>query len=377
MTSAADRALRIPQVAPAILDAHNEAHQQVAATLDRLEPSIREVTTRWLRERAVEALAGLRASYFGPEGPLLLPVPRGYLGRASVERLAGTRRALDHIESRLSALADGELSPVISWETPFVIHALAAAATAEPGDRVSLLRRAATGWRDREHPFQPPRPEELPELLAATLARLAGSGDPPAVIAPWFAFAWMTLHPFEDGNGRTARLLHQLISAAALPAGADWGIAEMWVVHRMDYHERLKAGQGLAPAYDPRVIDARPFVEASLRWSTDGAVLATARIETAGELAATLPGSEEVRAVTLATVLHRGLQPGRPLPWSYEEQVDVLERSSAVGTVIRAGLPASRRVPHADARPFYVPTDEAWRRLERVLERRQARERQR
>lgn len=377
MTIRMEQVLRIPQVATAILDAHDRAHAEVATDLAALPEPIREVTTRWLRERAVEALAGIRASHFGPDGPLLLPIPRGFLGTESRERIAGTRRALDHIEVRLQALAAGELARAVAWETPFVIHALAAAGTSKPEDRVSLLRARRTGWRDRQHPYQPPEPSEVPDLLRATWQRLNDAGDPAAVTAAWFAFAWMTLHPFEDGNGRTARLLHQLVSAAGLSFSMDWGIAEMWVVHRTDYHERLKAGQGLAPSYDPRVIDARPFVEASLAWSTNGARLTATRIRIAADIADDLPGSDDLRAATLAVLLNRGTQPSQLMPGTYAEQVEHLERAVSAGTVVRDHLPARLAMPGNGHRPYYVPTTTTWRRLEQVLGRRQERADQR
>ena len=365
-----ERALRIPRVDDHALDRYNRAHSDTFEALAALSEPIQQVTTRWLRERAVEALAGVRASSFGRDGPLLFPVPRGFLGPLSSERITGTRRALDHIDLRLQAVASGELQDAVSWETPFVIHALTAAGTSKQGDRVSLLRAGRSGWRDREHPYQPPGPREVPELLEATFQRLAGSSEPAAVSAAWFAFTWMTLHPFEDGNGRTARLLHQLISATGLPCAADWGIAEMWVVHRSDYHDRLKAGQGLSPTYDPKLIDARPFVEASLQWSTDGAELTTARVTLTAELTDDLPGSDRLQAAILAVLLSRGLQPGRLLPWSSAEQVDCLERAVATGTIARTRLPASRRMAGDTSLPYYVPTELAWRQLQRLLDRR-------
>lgn len=372
MTDAAVGYLRIPEVPEALLSAHERAHGQAADSLLVLAPAVRSVASAWLRERSIEALAGIRASSFGTGGALLLPVPRGYLGPDSAARLRGTRRALEHLEARFDAFASGEMGSLLGWETPFVVHALCYGETAESSNRIGMLRSSATGWRDRVHAYQPPDASAIPELLREHLATLAVSAAPPAAVAPWFAFAWMTLHPFSDGNGRTARLLHQLLAAPGLPLHADVGIAEMWVVHRTEYLQRLKDGQGKLTGFQPELIDASPFVEASVRWSTQGAELTTARLELAGYLDRRLDAPEELRATVIAALLHRGVQPGALLPWPYTRQVELLEMAARAGMLTRTPVPVARLATAVDRFPFYTPAPPAWRLLHEVVAERQA-----
>jgi len=54
------------------------------------------------------------------------------------------------------------------------------------------------------HKFPPP--SAVPELVDNVLAQTAASSEPPAVMATRLHLNLLTIHPFLDGNGRTARL---------------------------------------------------------------------------------------------------------------------------------------------------------------------------
>jgi prophage maintenance system killer protein len=53
----------------------------------------------------------------------------------------------------------------------------------------------------------------VPELVDRALTRAASSGEPAAVAAARLHLALVTIHPFRDGNGRTARLMASLLLA--------------------------------------------------------------------------------------------------------------------------------------------------------------------
>lgn len=64
----------------------------------------------------------------------------------------------------------------------------------------------ATGAVD----YAPPRPDDVPELMAGLVGWLRSKGAaelPPSVRAAILAHRFVSIHPFGDGNGRTARAL--------------------------------------------------------------------------------------------------------------------------------------------------------------------------
>ncbi len=60
--------------------------------------------------------------------------------------------------------------------------------------------------------WKPPRHEVVPTLVDRVLARLAVAGDEtPLLMGVWAHWAIAAIHPFSDGNGRTARLWQDLV----------------------------------------------------------------------------------------------------------------------------------------------------------------------
>lgn len=68
---------------------------------------------------------------------------------------------------------------------------------------------------------QPPRPDLIPALVDQILQEISESGDVNAVkVATWAHWAIARVHPFKDGNGRTARLWQDLVLLRARLAPA-------------------------------------------------------------------------------------------------------------------------------------------------------------
>lgn len=59
---------------------------------------------------------------------------------------------------------------------------------------------------------QPPRPELIAPALAGLFGQLSSSGDAhPTIVAAWAHWVVSRVHPFDDGNGRMARMWQDLV----------------------------------------------------------------------------------------------------------------------------------------------------------------------
>ena len=161
--------------------------------------------------------------------------------RAIIERydpavLARAVRYLFTKETRSSFAIEGE-SPTPDRTERFVA-ALRSATAFDATDKAAIIRLqniiadpryAATDWRmfqnfvgettvdlREEVHFICPRPEDVPSLMDGWMtatARMVGGGVEPVVAAAVAAFAFVFIHPFEDGNGRIHRfIVHHVLS---------------------------------------------------------------------------------------------------------------------------------------------------------------------
>jgi Fic family protein len=83
-----------------------------------------------------------------------------------------------------------------------------------------VLRNIDDAWAGRYRatrvfvkgsPLIPPNPLKVPELMEAFAAWLAGAELHPVLLAAEAHYRFAKIHPFVDGNGRTARLLMNLV----------------------------------------------------------------------------------------------------------------------------------------------------------------------
>lgn len=148
-------------------------------------------------------------------------------------------RAINYLytrETRSTFAIEGE-APTARREARF-IAALEAATEFDPLDKIDLLRLqgsivdpryAARDWRRIQNfvgrttagfgdavDYVCPRPGDVPRLMAGWMAltrRVAEEPVPPVVAAAIIAFAFVFIHPFEDGNGRIHRfLIHHILA---------------------------------------------------------------------------------------------------------------------------------------------------------------------
>lgn len=148
-------------------------------------------------------------------------------------------RAVNYLytkETRSSFALEGE-TPTARRAERFVA-ALQSAPAFDPSDASALVdlqhaivdpRYASEGWRDIQNfvgetlggyrekvHFICPRPEDVPDLMDSWIAltgRIASTGVDPVVAAAVSSFAFVFIHPFEDGNGRIHRfMMHHVLA---------------------------------------------------------------------------------------------------------------------------------------------------------------------
>jgi Fic family protein len=106
--------------------------------------------------------------------------------------------------------------------------------------------------------FEPPAFERVPELVDQACDRLTVADEHPAVLAAWFHVVFAAIHPFSDGNGRTARILASLIMyRGGFRTQAFTSLEEWWGRHPADYHEAFHC---LGSRFDSSV-DVTPFIK--------------------------------------------------------------------------------------------------------------------
>jgi Fic family protein len=119
--------------------------------------------------------------------------------------------------------------------------------------------RASTG----ERVYEGPPPDQVPQLVAATIEELEGSSAQVLVRAAMAHLNLVMVHPFRDGNGRMARVLQTLVLAREqIMAPMFSSIEEYLGRNTQPYYDVLaQVGQG---HWDPRQ-DARPWLRFCLR----------------------------------------------------------------------------------------------------------------
>lgn len=96
--------------------------------------------------------------------------------------------------------------------------------------------------------YIPPEASEIPELLRELVNYANSTDDHPLLIAAVVHYQLVTIHPFEDGNGRTARLVSGYIMDLYGYGFNGIGSLEEYFAYDVDeYYEALQ--MGLPPLY--------------------------------------------------------------------------------------------------------------------------------
>ncbi len=114
--------------------------------------------------------------------------------------------------------------------------------------------------------YLPPPPESVPDLVSDLAEWAQSAGEVPVPVAASLIHVRLAgIHPFSDGNGRTARILASLMMHRGGFRGPEFtSLEEWWGRHRDDYYAAFGC---LGNEWDPG-IDVTPFVAAHVRAQT-------------------------------------------------------------------------------------------------------------
>lgn len=109
--------------------------------------------------------------------------------------------------------------------------------------------------------FQPASAEEVPALVDNACSRMQAGFEHAAIAASWIHVALAAIHPFEDGNGRAARVLSSLAmyrGGFKLPEFTS--LEEWWGRHLADHYAAFRC---LGDRFDANA-DVTPFIQAHM-----------------------------------------------------------------------------------------------------------------
>lgn len=252
MSTSAD--LPDPPIVDAEALAHSDAAQEAVRSLvASLDDDVARLARRMMEHRSIEAIAGVGAIDPGTmSARWLIPPRRRHLSARHAARFDGVSRGMEHIRRRIESVRAGALDHVIARETPMVLNAMVAAAAGHDDDgEAGLIRRRQAGFVDHGAVFVPPDPEHCEHLYDRAIDGLrAHTGRHPLELAAWITMLMFTIHPFVDGNGRTARLMFTALHAGDSEL-LDIGAMEAWTADRRRY---ISAIERAAPAGEPNSV---------------------------------------------------------------------------------------------------------------------------
>jgi len=193
----------------------------------------------------------------------------------NVGLVEGYRDALDFVLRR----AD---DPHFLWQSELILgihYRVLAGDYSHGAGRFRAGQNRVVDSAAQRHVYLPPPPESVPELVVELADQAQERRDAAAPITAALVHLQLAgIHPFSDGNGRTARILSSLVMYRGGFRRPEFtSLEEWWGRHREDYYAAFAC---LGLEWNPGA-DATPFVEAhvgaqrrqvealSLRLSTD------------------------------------------------------------------------------------------------------------
>jgi hypothetical protein len=318
-----------------------------------LDPDSSLLVRRIAWRRVIEAAASAGGIEFDARRPVLLLPPRRRSLPVGLElRIAACTAALEHIAERIRQVDLELLDHVVSPETPIVLNALAAGSgSADVGATAGLIRATESTFLDEGAEFVPPPAMRCRELLDAVVAAVrTRPGIHHLELAAWTSLLLFAIHPFADGNGRTARLLFHALHSAGLPGRHDIGSIESWSVHRRRYIEAIQRATPASAGNDVARILPDEFAHFAAERSIDGAARWLDRIAAVEAMTnAWRPQFGDATLTYAFITIERNVMPDELTELGDRaHHVEIAEQLVAVGAVVRDRLgrysPASSEI---------------------------------
>jgi len=156
--------------------------------------------------------------------------------------------------------------PAFSWDRGLIVglHDRVLAGRYDHG--AGRLRRDEQVWVTNrvtgEEVYLPPPGEQVDALVEEAVIQMRTGGSHSAVAAAWIHVAIAAIHPFADGNGRSARILASLAMYRGGLRRREFTSLEEWWGHHLDDYDGLFACLGSAFV---RGTDVTPFVQGHLK----------------------------------------------------------------------------------------------------------------
>ncbi len=171
----------------------------------------------------------------------------------------GYREAMTYVLRRAD---DGRLQ----WSRELVVAVQDRVLAGNYASGAGRLRQAGGTWVTNSQTgavvFEPPDHELVPDLVDEMCTVLDEANWHPAIAAAWLHVALAAIHPFGDGNGRTARVLASLtMYRGGFKHPAFTNLEEWWGKHPATYYAAFEC---LGSRFDRRA-DVTPFIESHLQ----------------------------------------------------------------------------------------------------------------
>ena len=181
-----------------------------------------------------------------------------HVSGANQALVRGYRDAMTYVQRRAD---DGRLQ----WNRELVVAVQDRVLAGNYADGAGRLRERAT-WVTSSLTgavvFEPPDHERVPDLVDEMCEIIDSAAWHPAVRAAWMHVALAAIHPFRDGNGRTARVLSSLtMYRGGFKHPAFTNLEEWWGKNTAAYYAAFEC---LGATFDRRA-DVTPFIHAHLR----------------------------------------------------------------------------------------------------------------
>ena len=190
-------------------------------------------------------------------------------GRQIAAPVSQQQEALNYREAmQYAQVVANAPSPRISEETVKTIHFLVTKSLPggyNPG-QYRFVQNFVINSATQRPLFRPPSPDRVQPLMEEYVQWLntPREGLPPYYRAALAHLNFVAIHPFDDGNGRTARILEALVLYLAGNRSQELVSLEAYFGRDTQGYYRAIAAS-LGPAYDPQNRDVTPWTDYYLR----------------------------------------------------------------------------------------------------------------